>query len=198
VNEAAHNYIATEVVTSDQVHFTTPTEEVLNQNQGLQQDSNGDYKEPSAGPIMKEEKEDTIFKKFQWNANSKRIASSAALSLQLIENDDEVTRAKTMTTLSEREKLTTKKAASIASSRFPFSSKLRGTASTSRTESLAKPKSTTTTNTMAADPRLAAKYAAMSPETRAYTILLDLGLIQEHQDPDDPMYDTTHDDDYCI
>lgn len=198
MNETAHNYIATEVVTSDQARFTAPTEEVLNQNQGLQQESNGDYKEPSAGP-MKEEKEDKFFKKFQWNTSNKRIASSsAALSLQLIENDDEVTRAKTMTTLSEREKLATKKAASIVSSRFPFSSKLRSTTtSTTRTEGLAKLKSTTT-NTNAAEPILSAKYAAMSPDTRAYSILLDLGLIQEHQDPDDPMYDTTYDDDYCI
>jgi hypothetical protein len=142
---------------------------------------------------MKEEKEDKPSKGFQWNS-SKRGASSAALSLQLIEIDDDEVKDKAMTTLSQRETLTNKKATSSTSSRFPFSSK-RFTASSTRSEGMSKPRST---NNVLAETILAAKYAAMTPETRAYTILLDLGLIQEHQDPDDPMYDTTRDDDYCF
>lgn len=189
VNETSNNDIVTEVVTSNQVHYTTPREEAL--NPVLQRENNGDYIESSAP--MKEEKEDKPFKGFQWN-NSKKAASSAALSLQLIETDDEGVKDKSMTKLSERVTLANKKVAGSTSSRFPFSSK-RPTASSTRSEGMVKTRST---NNVLTETRLAAKYAAMTPETRAYTILLDLGLIQEHQDPDDPMYDTTHDDDYCF
>ncbi len=135
-----------------------------------------------------EEKEGDLRRKLKW---SKRAA--AALSLQLIE-DEEVRRAKTMTAIAEREKLAAEKAASIgAASRFPFSSKLRARVE----QATAQASSQKSSPNKAAD-KLSAKYASMSPEQRAFSILLDLGIIQEHQDPDNPLYDTTHDDDYCL
>ncbi len=46
--------------------------------------------------------------------------------------------------------------------------------------------------------RLAEKYSQMENlEDRAYTLLVDLGMIQEHQDPRDPSYDHSNDDDLC-
>lgn len=45
---------------------------------------------------------------------------------------------------------------------------------------------------------IASRYAAMNPEQRAYSILLDLGMIEENQDPDDPLYDATFDDEFYI
>mmetsp|Transcript_21439 Transcript_21439/g.30690 ORF Transcript_21439/g.30690 Transcript_21439/m.30690 type:complete len:95 (+) Transcript_21439:1283-1567(+) len=45
---------------------------------------------------------------------------------------------------------------------------------------------------------VASRYAAMNPEQRAYSILLDLGMIEENQDPDDPLYDATFDDEFYI
>ncbi len=134
------------------------------------------------------EEEGDLRKKLKWNNRA-----AAALSLQLIE-DEEVKRAKTMTAISEREKLAAEKAARIgAASRFPFSSKLR--ARVEQATAQASPQKLSPNKTV---DKLTAKYASMSPEQRAFSILLDLGIIQEHQDPDDPQYDTTHDDDYCL
>ena len=46
--------------------------------------------------------------------------------------------------------------------------------------------------------KLADKYAGMnSIEARAYAVLLDLGMIEEQQDPRDPSYDHSNDDEYC-
>ena len=46
--------------------------------------------------------------------------------------------------------------------------------------------------------KLAAKYAQMETlEDRAYALLCDLGMIEEHQDPRDPSYDHSKDDEYC-
>mmetsp|Transcript_15362 Transcript_15362/g.35610 ORF Transcript_15362/g.35610 Transcript_15362/m.35610 type:complete len:511 (+) Transcript_15362:178-1710(+) len=46
--------------------------------------------------------------------------------------------------------------------------------------------------------QLAAKYAKMEKlEDRAYLLLRDLGMIDEHQDPQDPSYDHSKDDEYC-
>ena len=41
---------------------------------------------------------------------------------------------------------------------------------------------------------LAAKYAAMSLEERAFAILVDLGMVELTPDPDDPTYDSSMDD----
>lgn len=45
--------------------------------------------------------------------------------------------------------------------------------------------------------KLAEKYAQMSLEDRAYALLCDLGMIEEHKDPNDPSYDHSKDDEYC-
>ena len=46
--------------------------------------------------------------------------------------------------------------------------------------------------------KLAEKYANMeSLEDRAYALLCDLGMIEEHKDPRDPSYDHSKDDDFC-
>jgi len=42
---------------------------------------------------------------------------------------------------------------------------------------------------------LQAKYGSMDPGGRAFAILLDLGMIISHQDPDSPGYDSTFDND---
>lgn len=42
---------------------------------------------------------------------------------------------------------------------------------------------------------LSEKYAALPPGERAFTILLDLGMIELTPDPDDPFYDSSGDDD---
>jgi len=44
---------------------------------------------------------------------------------------------------------------------------------------------------------LAAKYAGMNEEERAYNICVDLGLVQTIPDPDSPDYDSSKDDDFC-
>ena len=45
--------------------------------------------------------------------------------------------------------------------------------------------------------KLAEKYQNMPIEERAYTILFDLGMIDENKDPKDPSYDHADDDEYC-
>ena len=45
--------------------------------------------------------------------------------------------------------------------------------------------------------RSAEDYAAMSPEERAFAILVDSGTIAISPDPDDPNYDSSMDDEYC-
>ena len=45
--------------------------------------------------------------------------------------------------------------------------------------------------------KLAEKYQNMPIEERAYTILFDLGMIDENKDPKDPSYDHANDDEYC-
>lgn len=46
--------------------------------------------------------------------------------------------------------------------------------------------------------KLAEKYAKMdSLEDRAYAVLCDLGMIEEHKDPRDPSYDHSKDDELC-
>jgi hypothetical protein len=45
--------------------------------------------------------------------------------------------------------------------------------------------------------KLAEKYKMMPIEERAYTLLFDLGMIDENKDPKDPSYDHTNDDEYC-
>ena len=42
---------------------------------------------------------------------------------------------------------------------------------------------------------LQAKYSSMEPGERAFAILLDLGMIEEHLDPDSPSYDSAFDND---
>jgi len=42
---------------------------------------------------------------------------------------------------------------------------------------------------------LQAKYGSMEPGERAFAILLNLGMIEEHPDPDSPSYDSTFDND---
>lgn len=44
---------------------------------------------------------------------------------------------------------------------------------------------------------LAAKYAGMKEEERAYNICVDLGLVQTTPDPDSPDYDSSKDDEFC-
>jgi len=46
--------------------------------------------------------------------------------------------------------------------------------------------------------RLAAKYGAMTPEDRAFAILVDLGMVDISPDPEDPNYDSSLDDEYCM
>ena len=42
------------------------------------------------------------------------------------------------------------------------------------------------------------KYGKMeNVEDRAYAVLRDLGMIDEHKDPNDPSYDHSDDDDLC-
>lgn len=48
--------------------------------------------------------------------------------------------------------------------------------------------------TLEAEAALAAKYAVMNLEERAFIILADLGMIDLNIDPDDPNRDTSHDD----
>ncbi len=43
---------------------------------------------------------------------------------------------------------------------------------------------------------LASRYGAMDAQERAYNILLDLGLIQLHEDPDSDTYDHSKDDEF--
>jgi hypothetical protein len=45
--------------------------------------------------------------------------------------------------------------------------------------------------------KLAEKYQKMPIEERAYTLLFDLGMIDENKDPKDPSYDHANDDEYC-
>jgi hypothetical protein len=45
--------------------------------------------------------------------------------------------------------------------------------------------------------KLAEKYQNIPIEERAYTILFDLGMIDENKDPNDPSYDHADDDEYC-
>jgi len=44
---------------------------------------------------------------------------------------------------------------------------------------------------------LSSYYSEMTEEERAAAILTDLGNVQDAQDPDDPQYDPTFDDEYC-
>lgn len=44
---------------------------------------------------------------------------------------------------------------------------------------------------------LSSYYSEMTEEERAAAILTDLGIVQDVQDPDDPQYDPTFDDEYC-
>ena len=44
---------------------------------------------------------------------------------------------------------------------------------------------------------VAEKYAKMSVEERAFSILFDLGMVEANKDPKDPSYDHSNDDDYC-
>jgi hypothetical protein len=46
--------------------------------------------------------------------------------------------------------------------------------------------------------KLAEMYVRMSIEERAYSILINLGMIEENIDPENPSYDHTNDnDEYC-
>ena len=44
---------------------------------------------------------------------------------------------------------------------------------------------------------LAKKYAGMEEEERNFSILVDLGIITVHQDPDEKGYDSSKDDEFC-
>lgn len=44
---------------------------------------------------------------------------------------------------------------------------------------------------------LSQRYAEMNSEERAYNILLDLGLIELHPDPESDSYDSSNDNDFA-
>ena len=46
--------------------------------------------------------------------------------------------------------------------------------------------------------KYAAKYSSMSEEDRNFSILVDLGMINVHSDPDTSDYDASFDEEYCV
>jgi len=121
---------------------------------------------------------------------AKEEARKAKEALRIQAEEEE--KARKMAKIVEAERLAAEKTAGIGSS---------ATHARFKAKRLARIEDVANARKQPQDPEkeklVAAKYAALSPEKRAFSILYDLGMIESTPDPDDPEYDPTYDEEFC-
>ena len=121
---------------------------------------------------------------------AKEEARKAKEALRIQAEEEE--KARKMAKIVEAERLAAEKTAGIGSS---------ATHARFKAKRLARIEDVANARKQPQDPEkeklVAAKYAALSPEKRAFSILYDLGMIEATPDPDDPEYDSSYDEEFC-